>query len=476
MPPAPVALPALPAVCVSFPSGYDLGRAALDRSPGFSSSGSSTSMSHSDGSANVISRLRSRHGSLKTILEEATVCSTVDPSPMPAGFIGPRPAVMPPSLRVAVCDGEVRVAGSETTSCQVICCKRQDGMWSAQKRDYDEWRGETPRKSSAHRCIYKMPPAQTWLCKEDSEFTLNRIARELTVVVSTSVADFTPSVDPILKTLQSIQDNLALHWCEKYVVFDKVPLPDEIAAMQRDRDIYDNGVRGYKWSRMWGDKAEAYKIFGDELVYLKQRMHPALHKVNLVFLEEFGHLFGTVNAAFTLLSSPYVFVTQHDLEVTSAFKPSDVQLLLSALRKGVANYVLLNRDCNSSPRTARYFDFLPELSVGRANSSFPCDMTAILGFSDQAHFATVAWYKEEVLRAVVENAVGGEDRVCMEHILHERFKAEPFRRTYLYGRMDASPFIRDNVHGTWLLVDGHHQRFPSMPTRDVVVVPVESAA
>ena len=34
---------------------------------------------------------------------------------------------------------------------------------------------------------------------------------------------------------------------------------------------------------------------------------------------------------------------------------------------------------------------------------------------------------------------------------------------------------RDNVYGAWLLVNGHHRRFLSMPTRAVVDGLVESA-
>merc|ERR1740117_777121 len=125
--------------------------------------------------------------------------------------------------------------------------------------------------------------------------------------------------------------------------------------MKQERDFFKETVRGGKWERMWNEKRADYDVYCDTLKAMKDANHPALFNTDLVFLQRFGHLLGTLKVALETVSTPFVFVTQHDLRLASQFEAADVQRVVEALYRGVASYVLLNRDINSAPRTAGYF-------------------------------------------------------------------------------------------------------------------------
>ena len=50
---------------------------------------------------------------------------------------------------------------------------------------------------------------------------------------------------------------------------------------------------------MWNDERESYDEYEAALQSMKDDDHTALHNTELVFLEEFGHLFGTVKRGFS---------------------------------------------------------------------------------------------------------------------------------------------------------------------------------
>ena len=112
--------------------------------------------------------------------------------------------------------------------------------------------------------VWGLPPQQRVLKTEDTRFDLHAVAQELTNVMCTSATKLTPSVEALVAANESLETNLALRWCR-----DKV-------------------CRGGKWEQMWNDERESYDEY-----------KAALHNTQLVFLEEFGHLFGTVKRGFS---------------------------------------------------------------------------------------------------------------------------------------------------------------------------------
>ena len=116
---------------------------------------------------------------------------------------------------------------------------------------------------------WRLPPRQRILKAPDTEFDLHAIACQLTVVISTSVGASTPDTAPVLAFLESLQDNTALHWCRKIVVFDKVPNATEINQMKCTLAIWRNTIRGEKWMKLWTEKRNSYDEYCHALREMK---------------------------------------------------------------------------------------------------------------------------------------------------------------------------------------------------------------
>lgn len=315
--------------------------------------------------------------------------------------------------------------------------------------------------------VWRLPPKQDVLKKGETKFDLHAVASNLTIVISTSIGEFTPSVDPVLAALESLQANLAFHWCRKLLVFDSVPSQADIQSLRRDQKRFSEIARGHKWLKLWVEKRSAYAEYCTTLKAMKAANHPALFNVELIFLHEFGHLFGTVKKAFQHISTPYVFMTQHDLRLAGRFVAKDVQRVLDVLSEDdFANYIILNRDVNSGSRTCHYFTKKDEVSTAGDGSPLDITLTQISGFSDQAHFARADWYRREVLDSI-EALLGNEDQLtCMEHVLHEPWKEKHPDGLFLYGGTHDGPFVYDFVHGVQVMDEhGRIEALPSMPTR-----------
>lgn len=313
---------------------------------------------------------------------------------------------------------------------------------------------------------WRLPPQQKVLQLGDTPFDLDRVAQELTVIISTSVADFIPSTDTPLAALESLQSNIALRWCRKLLVFDKVPSCEEIDEMRRDSKTWYHVARGAKWMNTWNSKRKDYNEYCATMVAMKSANHPALFNVDLIFLPRFGHLFGTVKEAFKYLGreARYIFATQHDLRLSGKFVAADVQRVLETLECRKARYIVLNRDVNSAARTQVYFKLLPQHSLqDDAKQPMGISLTAVAGFSDQAHFAEVEWYKHEVVDAIRPE----EQLTCMEHVLHAPWKeAEEWKGTFLYGGLHDGPFVLDLVYGAQVYDhEGRLSKLPPPPSR-----------
>lgn len=318
--------------------------------------------------------------------------------------------------------------------------------------------------AAAPEGLWSLPPEQRVLCADETSFGLQRVASELTVVMSTSVGDFTPSTDTIVTALESLQANIALRWCRKLLVFDCVPSSRELQALKQDKKAYHEDLKGQKWEKMWNEKREAYAEYCKALRAMKEAEHPALFGVELLFLGKFGHLLGTVKLALQNLTTPFVFITQHDLRLATRIAAADVQSILEALHSGQARYIVLNRDVNSGQRTQAYFRMLREFSVKDAGKrGAGSNLTGIAGFSDQAHFADAAWYRQEVLGTIPPE----RQLTCMEHVLHERWKHDQeWRGTFLYGDFRDGPFVYDLVHGVQVIdPEGKVVGIQAMPNR-----------
>eukprot|EP00746_Dinoflagellata_sp_MGD_P006205 gnl/MRDRNA2_/MRDRNA2_112079_c0_seq1.p1 gnl/MRDRNA2_/MRDRNA2_112079_c0~~gnl/MRDRNA2_/MRDRNA2_112079_c0_seq1.p1 ORF type:complete len:392 (-),score=67.71 gnl/MRDRNA2_/MRDRNA2_112079_c0_seq1:55-1230(-) len=311
---------------------------------------------------------------------------------------------------------------------------------------------------------WSLPPAQRSLEVDQTNFTLHRVAKELTIIVSTSVGEWTPSTKTVVEALESIQRNVAFHHCRKLLVFDSVPTQDEMDAMKVDQKLWRDVVRGHKWQAMWNRKRQDYQEYCEKLKQMKTEGHPALYKVDLVFLKRFGHLFGTVKEAFSHVKTRFVFLHQHDLRLNGTFVAADVQNVLDQIHHGKAKYVVLNRDANNAVRCKTYFDMVPSEDINdKQSASNGFAMTAMAGYSDQSHFAETDWYRRHVIDAIVDKPT------CMEHVLHDPWKkAEEFKGTFLYGGPNEGPYVLDLIHGVQVEAEGRMVHLPPQPARRAV--------
>ena len=126
------------------------------------------------------------------------------------------------------------------------------------------------------------------------------------VLVTTSIADWTPSLDPIRATLQSLE---CLDAAETLVVADALPSEREAEAL--------SPLDGDKWRQLYEEKAEAYDTYLNDL----QELCDARPATSLIRQATFGHLVGSVRAGFNNLkcaADDVVLITQHDLALLRA--------------------------------------------------------------------------------------------------------------------------------------------------------------
>jgi hypothetical protein len=219
------------------------------------------------------------------------------------------------------------------------------------------------------------------------------------VLVTTSIADWTPSLDPIRATLQSLE---CLDAAETLVVADALPSEREAAAL--------SPLDGDKWRQLYEEKAEAYDTYLNDL----QELCDARSATSLIRQATFGHLVGSVRAGFNNLkcaADDVVLITQHDLALLRAPPVADVCELL---RKDDVDYVLLSRDADGAPRFVDWFYPSPQGfdKARRISEGLATAVSLDGGYADQTHFSTRRWYDEHVFPLLPE---GG---TCMEHVLH----------------------------------------------------------
>ncbi len=239
------------------------------------------------------------------------------------------------------------------------------------------------------------------------------------VLVTTSIADWTPSLDPIRATLQSLE---CLDAAETLVVADALPSEREAEAL--------SPLDGDKWRQLYEEKADAYDTYLNDL----QQLCDARPATRLLRQATFGHLVGSVRAGFASLecdADDVVLITQHDLALLRAPPVEDVCELLR--EDDDVDYVLLSRDADGAPRFVDWFYASPREFDGaqRLQRGLAAAVSLEGGYADQTHFSTKRWYDEQVFPLLPE---GG---TCMEHVLHPAPVA--VWKSKVHGAFDATP-------------------------------------
>lgn len=275
------------------------------------------------------------------------------------------------------------------------------------------------------------------------------IGRLLTIVVSTSPAEHHCNVELLLQVLESLHTNEALRHCRIIVVFDAMP-PE---TAKDDGTVAESGQG---WVPQGNQRlVEAYEHYKNTMEKIARRGDTLMNQVQLLLMPEWGHLVGTVRHALQHISTPFVFLHQHDLLLSKNFMPNHVVGILQALAQQKANYVILNRDVNFAGRATQYFQAAPHRPdlwrVFMRHQGLHLDddkktpLMPFIGYSDQSHLARTSWIRNHVLPLV------GERKCCMEFAVHEIFvlawlhDPSQWEKTYMLGGMDDGPFIYDTV-------------------------------
>ncbi|GEM_PF-659299 len=225
----------------------------------------------------------------------------------------------------------------------------------------------------------------------------------ITTTIATSPVLSRPSIGHIQRTIESLRLVPELYSSPILIAFDA----------PRDGRV-DAAYEGYKFN-IWK--------------FVQGRPN-----VDLMFAPEWGHLAGIMELVMERVTTPFVFVQQHDLPLIRAFQLDGILECLT--RDERVKHVRLNTR-NNEPIE---WDNNPLFGEYK-NPYVPLTTTGC--WSDQSHFATAKYYHEVVIP---------ETRGCkafMEEVLNSRMKqsadlSAAHRRygTFIYGAPHHPPTIQ----------------------------------
>jgi len=228
------------------------------------------------------------------------------------------------------------------------------------------------------------------------------LSSKLTIITTTSPIPSNPSTEILEKTQQSLFKTPALKECKKIIVFDGVPLE------QKYRTI-------------------AYELYIKNVEKLVNE-NPYFANTILVVNQEFKHLANSLREAFKFVTTPYVFVHQHDFLLVREF---DVMNLIQSMDEN-PNLKLIR--FNQFSNAANWWDG-PVDSYIEGGAHVP--LTRTFGWSDNDHIARTDYYLNFVFPKVTWNG-------AMEWFLHDSKKIQMdhlLYGTYLYGNLGEPPYI-----------------------------------
>ncbi len=240
-------------------------------------------------------------------------------------------------------------------------------------------------------------------CSDDAA-----LAELLTVITSTSPIPSLPSLKHLYPAQASLFKVPLLAKCRKVIVFDGVSPADE--KRSRGYDIYKRRV-----TRL-------------------TREDPVFANTDLVFCQEWVHLAGTVRKALEVVSTPFVFLHQHDHRIVKSFD------LSGCIRSMQKNENIKRIQFTRYRNKGRYAGDLQSSWDGPVDTyvegGADVPLTRCFGWSD---FCTIT--TREYLASFVLLRCG---HGFMETFVHQAFKEE------LKGRDDAGIREVQRTYGTYL--------------------------
>ena len=252
-------------------------------------------------------------------------------------------------------------------------------------------------------------------CLFASESQEWKIEDKLTLITSTSPIPSNPSTNMLEITQKSLFKNEDFAKCKKIIVFDGVPPGKE-------------------------DMTEAYEQYKANAVKLTQTS-PYFQNTELVFCEEHMHLSWALREAMKRVTTPFVFVHQHDFLLA---KPVDVE---GVIRSMEANPMLKHIRLSRRRNMRTYWDGMIDEKVPEPHYVPLC---RTFGWSDNDHFSPLSYYQDFVFPRIPRKGP-------MERFLHRQEKrglrrnrkAQEIFGTYLYGPKGGGQYIVHLNGKTW---------------------------
>ncbi|MEK7339837.1 MAG: hypothetical protein AABZ92_03890 [Verrucomicrobiota bacterium] len=245
----------------------------------------------------------------------------------------------------------------------------------------------------------------------------NKAAELITVITTTHPICTAPSDEHLYLAQASLFINPILAKSRKIIVFDGV-------------------APGFK------DRSSNYDLYKQKIQFL-QKTDPIFANTELVFCEEWVQLSGTIRLALKYVTTPFVFIHQHDMCFTKKFNLN--ACLSSMLANKNIKWIHFSGKFNSSlTGDMQSSCFGPADNYVEGNSLIP--LTRAYGWSDHAHIAHIDYYKFFIMPMCKNN--------YMEDHVHKNFKKALLNKTsseihaihlkfgtYLYGDLEDGCFF-----------------------------------
>lgn len=231
----------------------------------------------------------------------------------------------------------------------------------------------------------------------------------ITVITATSPVLCIPNTTHIYPSQVSLYRNSTLAKAKKIIVFDGIAPGEEhleAAYNKYKQNIQDLVATDYYFTN-----------------------------TELVFCSQWGHLSGSIEEALKHVTTPFVFMHQHDLVLKKDF---DINALVATMVANPAiKYVHLWGGKN---KKSKWWNRTVDDKVEGIHF---VPLTRSFGWSDQCHVASVDYYKNFVLPECDHCFMETAMQKKFEKMLNEKGKKahEPFG-TYLYGDLSDGHYIK----------------------------------
>jgi hypothetical protein len=249
----------------------------------------------------------------------------------------------------------------------------------------------------------------------DVTYDTDTVAQLITVITSTSLVQSIPATKHLYPAQASLFSIPALAKCKKIIVFDGIEEKNE------------NLERRY----------EEYKKNVIELT----QTDPYFSNTKLIFCPEWRHLTGALYEALQHVTTPFLYIHQHDLQIIQEF---DLNGLIATM---VANpriqcVMLAGGDNGAEGDFNAYHGYIDRQIEGEHF----VPLMRCFGWSDQAQITTVDYYRNVIFPQCKARKGNFMEQTMLHRIRYDVAKlgkdiAHPIYACYLYGGSADGAYI-----------------------------------